>query len=157
MIWHMIWPSIWHSMTVTFWRMLCRMCRHRPRSSCVSQPWHRTPGQRSVQVTLWMIMIEQYYIAATSSPHLAQRPLLLGVLGPVAKLPPSLAVTTPTCCWQPETWTWLFGRFHNFLSNIFPGIWYLDEIDTNDHLKWLWKHAKISFARPPQSKPVKVE
>ena len=44
-------------------------------------------------------------IAATSCPHLAQRPLLLGVLRPVAKLPPSLAVTTSTCCWQPETWT----------------------------------------------------
>ena len=44
-------------------------------------------------------------IAAASCPHLAQRPLLLGVLGPVAQLPPSLAVTTTTCCWQPETWT----------------------------------------------------
>ena len=77
----------------------------------------------------------QYYIAASSSPHLAQRPLLLGVLRPVAKLPPSLAVTTPTCCWQPETWTWLFWRFHNFFIKCFS--WYL--VFRWDWHKWLLK------------------
>ena len=112
---HHIWHIVWYRTRYdpTFWRRLCRMCRHRPRSSCVSQPWPRTPVQRSVQVTLWYTV--QCYIAATSCPHLAQRPLLLGVLGPVAKLPPSLAVTTSTCCGQAETWTGLFCRFHNFI------------------------------------------
>ena len=130
----------------TFWRRLCRMCRHRPRSSCVCQPWLRTPGQRSVQVTLWMRMIEQYYIAATSCPHLAQRPLLLGVLGPVAKLPPSLAVTTSTCCWQPETWTWLLIIFQ--ISYLF-----IKYFSWNLVFRWGWHKWLLKMTKACQNLP----
>ena len=93
----------------TAWRMLCRRCRHRPRSSCVCPPSPHTPKQTSLWRILQKLVVESDMMRTL--PHLAPRPLLLGALRPVPQLPSSLAVinSVNTICCKSEIWTFIMS------------------------------------------------